>query len=69
MRFQMTAIAAILTRHQKIYVQRVSPITINESSSDPASPNNNSGTDQDKVTQDAFQRSLKTIIKSRKKTD
>ena len=37
MRFQMTAVAGLLTRHQKLYVQRISPIIINESS-DLASP-------------------------------
>ena len=37
MRFQMTAVTGLLTRHQKLYVQRISPIIINESS-DLASP-------------------------------
>ena len=37
MRFQMTAVTGLLTRHQKQYVQRVSQIIVNESS-DPASP-------------------------------
>ena len=29
MRFQMTAVTGLLTRHQRLYVQRVSPIIIN----------------------------------------
>ena len=52
MRFQMTAVTGLLTRHQKMYVQRVSPIIINESS-DPASLIN-SDADQDPATLDAF---------------
>ena len=40
MRFQMAAVTGLLTRHQRLYVQRLSPIIINESS-DPASPFNN----------------------------
>ena len=36
MRLQMTAVTGLLTRHQKLYVQKLSQITINESS-DPAS--------------------------------
>ena len=62
----MTAIAGLLTRHQKLYVQRVSPLVIYESSS-PESPFN-SDSDQE-PTFDAFTRSLKTMIKSKDKTD
>ena len=36
MRFQATAVTGLLTRHQKLYVEKVSQIVINESS-DPAS--------------------------------
>ena len=67
MRFQMTAVTGLLTRHQKLYVQRISPIIINESS-DPASPFI-SNTDKDLVTFDAFKRSLKSMVKSKNKTD
>ena len=48
-------------------MQRVSPIIVNESS-DPASPFD-SDTDQDLIDFDAFRRSLKTMIKSKSKTD
>ena len=67
MRFQMTAVNGLLNRHQRLYVQKVSPLTINESS-DSASPSD-SDTDQDKVTFDAFKRSLKTMVESKNKTD
>ena len=67
MRFQMTAMTGLLTRHQRLYVQRVSPIVIKESS-DPDSPLN-SNNDSDNVTFDAFQRSLKLLVKSKNKTD
>ena len=52
MRFQMTAVAGLLTRHQKMYVQRVSQIIINESSETASLVN--SDADQDPVTLDAF---------------
>ena len=67
MRFQMTAVTGLLTRHQRLYVRRVSPIIINESS-DPASASD-SDSDKDSVTFDAFKRSLKTMVKSKNKTD
>ena len=67
MRFQMTAVTGLLTRHQRLYVQRVSPIIINESS-DPASASV-SDSDKDSITFDAFKRSLKTMVKSKNKTD
>ena len=63
----MTAVNGLLTRHQRLYVQKVSPLTINESS-DSASPSD-IDTDQDKVTFDAFKRSLKTMVESKNKTD
>ena len=56
MRFQMAALTGLLTRHQRLYLQRISPIIINESS-DPDVPLN-SDSDQDPVTFDAFKRSL-----------
>ena len=56
MRFQMAALTGLLTRHQRLYLQRISPIIINESS-DPDVPLN-SDSDQDPVTFDAFIRSL-----------
>ena len=59
----MTAIAGLLTRHQRLYVQKVSQIIINESS-DPASASV-SDSDKDSITFDAFQRSLKVMVKSR----
>ena len=62
MRFQMTAMTGLLTRHQRLYVQGVNPIIVNESS-DPASPFG-SDTDSDVVTFDAFKRSLKCIVQS-----
>ena len=61
----MTAVTGLLTRHQRLYVQRMSPIIINESS-DLAS---DSEKDKDSVTFDAFKRSLKTMVKSKNKTD
>ena len=67
MRFQMTAVNGLMTRHQRLYVQKVSPLIINESSNS-ASPSD-SDTDQDKVTFDAFERSLKTMFKSKNKID
>ena len=67
MRFQMTAVNGLLTRHQRLYVQKVSPLIIQESS-DLASASD-SDTDQNTVTVDAFQRSLKAMIKSKNKTD
>ena len=67
MRFQMTAVNGLMTRHQRLYVQKVSPLVINESS-DSADPSN-SDTDHDKVTFDAFKRSLKTMVKSKNKID
>ena len=63
----MTAITGLLTRHQRLYVQRVSPIIINESS-DPASTSF-SDSDKESVTFEAFKRSLKTMVKSKNKTD
>ena len=63
----MTAVTGLLTEHQKLYVQRVSPIIINESS-DVASPLI-SDNDYDPVSFDAFKRSLKTMVKSKNKTD
>ena len=67
MRFQMTAVNGLLTRHQRLYVQRVSPIIINESS-DLFSPFENDN-DRDIVTFDAFERSLKSMVQSKNKTD
>ena len=67
MRFQMTAVNGLMTRHQRLYVQKVSPLVINESSAS-ASPSD-SGTDHDEGTFDAFKRSLKTMVKSKNKTD
>ena len=32
MRFNMTAVTGLLTRHQRLYAQRVSQIILNESS-------------------------------------
>ena len=52
MRFQMTAVNGLLTRHQRLYVQKVSPLIIKESS-DPASASD-SDTDQNTVTNAAF---------------
>ena len=49
-------------------MQNVSPIIIKESSSDPESPYA-SDIDQDTVSFDAFKRSLKTMVKSKNKTD
>ena len=63
----MTAVAGLLTRHQKLYVQRMSQLTINESS-DPESLYS-SENDTDPVTLDAFQRSLKKMIRRKNKTD
>ena len=67
MRFQMTAVNGLLTRHQRLYVQKVSPLIIKESS-DSASASDND-TDQNTVTFEAFQRSLKAMAKSKNKTD
>ena len=63
----MTTVTGLLTRHQRLYVQRVSPIIINESS-DLFSPFENDN-DRDIVTFDAFERSLKSMVQSKNKTD
>ena len=68
MRFTMTAVTGLLSRHQRHYVQRVSPIIIHESSSDPDT-HFNSDTNPDTVSFDAFKRSLKTMVQSKNKTD
>ena len=56
----MTALTGLLTRHQRLYVQRVSPIIINESS-DPDSASDGESY-KDSITFDAFQRSLKIMV-------
>ena len=53
MRLQMTAVTGLLTRHQKLYVQKVSPIVINESS-DPPSSSIESDHDQNPARLNAF---------------
>ena len=63
----MNAVIGLLSRHQRLYVQRESPIVIHESSEPTSSFN--SDTDQDLVTYDAFERSLKTMIKSENMKD
>ena len=50
-----------------MYVQRLSPVIINESS-DPDSPYI-SDLDHDPVTIEAFKRSLKSMVESKNKTD
>ena len=63
----MIAVAGLLTRHQKLYVQRMSQIVLNESS-DPES-NFNSDNDKDAVTHIAFERSLKKMVRQSNMTD
>ena len=63
----MTAVTGLLTRHQRLYVQRVSQTIINESSDPDRSFDSDS--EQDNVNFDAFKRSLKTMLKSKNVID
>ena len=63
----MTAVAGLLTRHQKVYVQKFSQNIINESS-DPVSPID-SDYDNHPATIDAFEKSLNKMHRSKDKTD
>ena len=67
MRVQMTAVTGLLTRHQKVYVQKLSQTVINESS-DPAS-SIDSDYNNHPATLDAFEKSLNKINRSKDKTD
>ena len=67
MRVQMTAVSGLLTRHQNLYVQRMSQTVINESS-DPVSPID-SDYDNHPATLDAFEKSLNKMHRSKDKTD
>ena len=71
MRFIKTAVNGLLTRHQRLYVQKASSLIVKESSdlASASDSDTDSENDQNTVTFDAFQRSLKAMVKSKNKTD